>query len=166
MLPWLCCRPAAAALIQPLAWECPNARGVAIKRKKEGLLTNVQSKCCALLDPWNSFILKLKVCALWPTSPYFPFCSASDNTIQLELILVTVVRQVSKFILLCAVIQFSHHYLLKTYLFDTECSWLPWQILIYQIFIGLQLDFQFSFIVYMYGFMPVPYCFDYCSLVI
>ena len=27
--------PAAAALIQPLAWELPHAAGVALKRKKE-----------------------------------------------------------------------------------------------------------------------------------
>ena len=33
-LPWLWCRPAAAAVIQPLAWELPFATGVALKRKK------------------------------------------------------------------------------------------------------------------------------------
>ena len=32
---WLWCRPAAAALIQPLAWERPYAAGVAIKREKK-----------------------------------------------------------------------------------------------------------------------------------
>ena len=31
---WLWCRLAAAALIQPLAWELPYATHVAIKRKK------------------------------------------------------------------------------------------------------------------------------------
>ena len=31
---WLWCRPAAAALIRPLAWELPYAAGVAIRRKK------------------------------------------------------------------------------------------------------------------------------------
>ena len=30
---WLCCRPAAVALIQPLAWELPYAMDVALKRK-------------------------------------------------------------------------------------------------------------------------------------
>ena len=30
---WLCCRPAAVALIQPLAWEIPFAAGVALKSK-------------------------------------------------------------------------------------------------------------------------------------
>ena len=31
---WLWCRPAAAALIQPLAWEPPYAKGVAQKEQK------------------------------------------------------------------------------------------------------------------------------------
>jgi len=31
---WLCCRLAATALIQPLAWELPFARGVALKINK------------------------------------------------------------------------------------------------------------------------------------
>ena len=31
----LWCRPAAAALIQPLAWELPYATGMALKRKKK-----------------------------------------------------------------------------------------------------------------------------------
>ena len=33
-LPWLWCRPAAAALIPPLAWELPTA-GVALKKQKK-----------------------------------------------------------------------------------------------------------------------------------
>ena len=32
---WLWCRPAAVALIRPLAWERPYATGVALKKKKE-----------------------------------------------------------------------------------------------------------------------------------
>ena len=32
---WLWCRLAAAARIQPLAWELPYATGVALKRQKE-----------------------------------------------------------------------------------------------------------------------------------
>ena len=35
VLLWLWCRSAAAALIQPLAWELPYAAGVALKRKKK-----------------------------------------------------------------------------------------------------------------------------------
>ena len=31
---WLWCKPAAAALIQPPAWELPYATGAAIKREK------------------------------------------------------------------------------------------------------------------------------------
>ena len=33
---WLWCRPAAAALIQPLGWELPYATDEAPKRKKTG----------------------------------------------------------------------------------------------------------------------------------
>ena len=32
---WLWCRPAAAALIRPLAWEPPHAVGVTLKRQKK-----------------------------------------------------------------------------------------------------------------------------------
>ena len=32
---WLCCRPAAAAPIWPLAWEPPYAMGAALKKKKK-----------------------------------------------------------------------------------------------------------------------------------
>ena len=35
VLLWLWCRPAAVALIGPLAWEPPYAVGVALKRKKK-----------------------------------------------------------------------------------------------------------------------------------
>ena len=35
ILLWLWCRPAAIALIQPLAWESPNATGAALKQKKK-----------------------------------------------------------------------------------------------------------------------------------
>jgi len=35
VLLWLWCRPAAAALIRPIAWELPYAAGVALKRKKK-----------------------------------------------------------------------------------------------------------------------------------
>ena len=32
---WLWCRPAAIALIRPLAWEIPRAKGLALKSKKK-----------------------------------------------------------------------------------------------------------------------------------
>ena len=35
VLLWLWCRPAATALIQPLAWEPPYAVGAALKKKKK-----------------------------------------------------------------------------------------------------------------------------------
>ena len=34
MLLWLWCRPAAAAPIQPLAWELPYATGAALKKQE------------------------------------------------------------------------------------------------------------------------------------
>ena len=36
VLPWLWCRPIAAPLIWPLAWELPYAAGAAVKKKKNG----------------------------------------------------------------------------------------------------------------------------------
>ena len=35
VLPWLWCRPTAAAMIQPLAWELPYAGSAALKSKKK-----------------------------------------------------------------------------------------------------------------------------------
>ena len=35
LLLWLWCRPAAAAVIQPLAWEPPDAVGAALKRQRK-----------------------------------------------------------------------------------------------------------------------------------
>ena len=34
---WLWCRPAATALIQPLAWQFPYATGTALKKTKKGV---------------------------------------------------------------------------------------------------------------------------------
>ena len=41
---WLWCRPAAAVLIQPLAWELSYAAGVAVKRKKRGKKTEKEKE--------------------------------------------------------------------------------------------------------------------------
>ena len=38
MLLWLWCRPAATALIRPLAWEPPYAMSMALKRQKKKLI--------------------------------------------------------------------------------------------------------------------------------
>ena len=46
MLLWLWCRPAAATLIQPLAWEIPYATGAVLKEKK-----NPKNKKSDLLFP-------------------------------------------------------------------------------------------------------------------
>ena len=37
---WLCCRPAAVALIRPLAWEPPCAAGVALKKQQTNKQTS------------------------------------------------------------------------------------------------------------------------------
>ena len=39
---WLWCRPAATALIRPLAWEPPHAAGVALEKKKKTKKTKTQ----------------------------------------------------------------------------------------------------------------------------
>ena len=45
---WLWCRPATAALIQPLAWELPYATDVALKRQKNK--EYFRSSCCAAAE--------------------------------------------------------------------------------------------------------------------
>ena len=40
MLLWLWCRPAAVAMIQPLAWEPPYAAGAALKKQKNHTYTH------------------------------------------------------------------------------------------------------------------------------
>ena len=42
---WLCCRQAAVALIQPLAWEPPYALGAALKKKKKKIDQLESSDC-------------------------------------------------------------------------------------------------------------------------
>ena len=44
LLLWLWCRPAATALIGPLAWEPPYAMGAALERQKRHTHTNTQIK--------------------------------------------------------------------------------------------------------------------------
>ena len=49
MLLWLWCRPAAAAPMQPLAWELPYAVGVTLKRKNKNKKNIAYSICDSLL---------------------------------------------------------------------------------------------------------------------
>ena len=44
VLLWLWCRPAATALIQPLAWELPYAMGVALKKKESKIYNQIKSE--------------------------------------------------------------------------------------------------------------------------
>ena len=61
---WLWCRPAATALIQPLAWELPYATGTALKKTKgkkkkgKGRRLEKTEKQCKTLDGWTKKMLK------------------------------------------------------------------------------------------------------------
>ena len=59
MLLWLWCRPAAVALIRPLAWEPLYAMGVALKRpkKKKSITLIVTEKSFDKIH--NTFIIKM-----------------------------------------------------------------------------------------------------------
>ena len=46
---WLWCRPAAVALIQPLAWEPPCATAVALKSKKQKDLVKLNERVLEIL---------------------------------------------------------------------------------------------------------------------
>ena len=50
---WLWCMLAVAALIWPLAWEPPYARGVALKRPKKERLLSTSSKCYNKKSYWS-----------------------------------------------------------------------------------------------------------------
>ena len=52
-LVWLCQRLAAAALLQPLAWEPPYAASIALKSKKKVNLTKEKG----LLPIWDMILL-------------------------------------------------------------------------------------------------------------
>ena len=54
---WLWCKPAAIALIRPLAWEFPYAMGAALKRKKKKKVAiNSHTMDCVCVEG-NSAIL-------------------------------------------------------------------------------------------------------------
>ena len=74
---WTWCRPAAAALIGPLAWELPYAAGVVLKRKKERRKNNSKFWLNLLID-WAEldvslvavlfcfvFAFKGRTCSIW-----------------------------------------------------------------------------------------------------
>ena len=62
---WLWCRLAATALIQPLAWEPPNAMGVALKRPK----TKKKFTSCSLKVEINKDEIRCICSILFPRSP-------------------------------------------------------------------------------------------------
>ena len=49
MLLWLWYRPAAVAVIRPLAWELPYAVGAALKRKKNRSIVSASVQVIALV---------------------------------------------------------------------------------------------------------------------
>ena len=52
----LCCRPAAAARIHPLAWELPHATDAAIKSKEKKIHARIKSKNKNKKFSFNFFI--------------------------------------------------------------------------------------------------------------
>ena len=77
MLLWLWWRPAAATLIQPLAWEPPYAAGAALKRKKDREVLCGASACChgcwegglgcaQIQNPWDQLPMAP---AVWKGTP-------------------------------------------------------------------------------------------------
>ena len=59
---WLWCRPAAAALIQPVAWELPHAVSEALKtkNKKQQLTEGTQFVFGLSSFPKNSYVIWVK----------------------------------------------------------------------------------------------------------
>ena len=71
-LPWLWCRSAAAALIQPLAWELPYAMGAALKRKKKKKSSSCHGP--AEMNPTRSHVFAGLIPGLdqWVKDPALP----------------------------------------------------------------------------------------------
>ena len=68
---WLWCRPAATALIQPLAWEPPYAAGTALKGPKN---KSIDHKCKAYFWAFNSISL-IYMSIFMPVPHCFDYCS-------------------------------------------------------------------------------------------
>ena len=72
---WLWCRPAAVALIRPLAWELPYAAGAALKRKKKKVKFTLlrQHKCYSSLChiEHKLFFFHNLLTSLWLVFPSF-----------------------------------------------------------------------------------------------
>ena len=75
------CRPAAAALIQSLAWELPSAAGAAFKNKIPlySWISFQKAQQHIALDPWKVVFFEEQYCFHWPLaaiaySQWFNFC--------------------------------------------------------------------------------------------
>ena len=89
-----------------------------------------------------------------------------NSLIHFESIFVLGIRKWSSLILLHVAVQFSQHHLLKRLSFPTVYSCLPYCRIIKHIRVSLFLRSLSVPLIYISVFVPVPYCFDYCSFVI
>ena len=69
---WLWCRPAAAALIEPLSWEPPCATGAALKKKQKFKKRMIEFNR-ALGMATGSSCLEIILPSLWPV--FYHKCS-------------------------------------------------------------------------------------------
>ena len=60
MLLWLWCRPAAAAVIPPLAWELPYATSAALKRQKKKGEEEVQKDIEIITSMFGSLLVSFQ----------------------------------------------------------------------------------------------------------
>ena len=86
------------------------------------------------------------------------FCLTFRSLIHFELIFVYGVRECFNFILLHVAVQFSQHHLLKRLSF-LHCIFLPPLSCYFWAFCRVPLICNSVFV-------PVPYCFDYCSFIV
>ena len=84
------------------------------------------------------------------------------SLIHFEFIFVYGVRECCNFILLHVAAWFSQHHLLKRLSF-LHCIFLPSLLQIKWVYFWAFYPVP---LIYMSVFMPVPYCFDYCSFVV
>ena len=79
---WLWDRPAAAALIRPLAWELPYAAGATLKRPKIKYLVLVQ-QVCGVRFKRPKDLERSQPCSL--LSPYLPSTTCVSQGVNLGL---------------------------------------------------------------------------------
>ena len=73
VLPWLWCRPAAAALIQPMTQELPYAEGAALKKKKNQTFSDNKNDGKSPQRIHAGVAAAPRVPPTWPNSPLCPW---------------------------------------------------------------------------------------------